>query len=340
LIEMKLGIVLLSVIAVVYGQCNWDLYWVPATSSLQMYYDLSGLELSDGTYSYDYVDYNASKFWIFSVCGNLDNEWNSFTDSRTNCKNDSVACFQDSSSPTSTWYSAGTYSSAVYENSVYGDDQGISVTYSNGDSCGWGYRSSRFDFVCDPNYNWAFVTNVESYDCFDIIRVNSSYACPSWMGSDESGGVTTESWSAPQTGYTGVITTETTTSSKPIGKIIGMAIGSFVGTAILCTILVCCCVRRQERRKQLKQLQEMRTISVPQPTQPFSVPQFTAQPFAGAQPQMPYPQYYFYYPPQTQSLAKPESTQPAPSLVPLEEPMSDEQYAKKLQAEFDKEVHN
>jgi len=332
--KMQLGIVFLSVIALVYGQCNWDYYWIP---SEQSYYDLSSLELPGGSFSYAFTDWNSSIYWIWSVCGNLDYKWNPYTNAYANCKADSVACFQYTSDINSTWYSVGTYSSAVYENSVYGDNQGISVTFSNGDACGWSYRQSRFDFVCDQNYGYPTVTNIESSYCFDVITVNSSSACPNTIGNDG-----TTSWVKP--GSSGVVWSSSSTySSKPIGKIVAMAIGSFVGTGILCTIFVCCCVRRQERCKQRKKLQEMQNISIPQQTQPFAVPQFTGQPYpAGTPPQMPYPypQYYFYYPPQTQPAAKPQSTQPAPPVVPLDEQMSDELLAKKLQAEFDKEAHN
>jgi len=175
-------------------------------------------------------------------------------------------------------------------------------------------------------------------DCFDIITVNTSAACPNSQESDTVAGTTGGNFAWFHPG--GFPSTTTTTNSKPIGKIIAMAIGSFVGTAILCTICVCCCVRRQERLKQRKQFQEMQNISTQQ-TQSF-VPQFAAaQPYPGTQ-QMPYPypQYYFYYPPQGQPAAKPQATQPAPPVVPLEVQMSDEQLAKKLQAEFDKEAHN
>jgi len=356
---MKGAVVLLCFVAAVFGQCSY--YTWDSSSSISYYYDLSSLAVAASSYAYSYSDYNSSKYWIWNVCANLDSAWNPYTYSKVDCQDDSVACFQYTWDSYSTYYSVGTYSSAVMSDSMYGASQGVSISYSNGYSCGYSYRTSRFEFVCDYSYYYPTVTSVESDYCSDVITVHASQACPVSTTGSEGTGAGTGATGGNMDGGSydnhkhGSHTTKKTTN---VAAIIGMAIGSFVGTAILCTICVCCCVRRQARCQQRKQqCQEMKNVSytpVPQQPQqqvqqPFAQPQFVApQQYpvaAGSQQQTsyPYPQYYFYVQPQAQPQpAKPQQTaEPAP-LVKLDEQVadSDEQLAKKLQAEFDKEAHN
>jgi len=360
---MKGAVLLLCFVAAVFGQCSY--YTWDASTSNSYNYDLSALSVAASSYAYSYSDFNSSKYWIWNVCGNLDSAWNPYTYSKVDCQDDAVACFQYSWDSYSTYYSVGTYSSAVFSDSMYGASQGVSISYSSGYSCGYSYRTSRFEFVCDYSYYYPTVTSVESNYCSDVITVHASQACPVSSTGSVGTGV--------GTGATGVIADggtydnhhhgHSTKKTTSVGAIIGMAIGSFVGTAILCTICVCCCVRRQARCQQRKQqCQEMKNVSYspvpqqPQPQQqqvqqPFVHPQFVApQQYpvtAGSQQQQqqqqmsyPYPQYYFYVQPQAQPQpAKPQQTaEPAP-LVKLDVD-SDEQLAKKLQAEFDSEAHN
>jgi len=358
---MRFAIALFCFVALVCGQCTY--YTTDPSTSISYSYDLSSLALSEGFYAYSYSDWNNSKYWIFNVCGNLDSAYNPYTYSKVDCEDDSAACYQYTYNSYSTYYSVGTYSSAVYADSMYGAGQGVSVTYTSGAQCGIGYRQSRFEFVCDSSYSWTpVVTAVDSYYCFDVITVRSSHACSlsGTGGSSTSSGTGTNVHPMPPS-----IGTHVRSSSKPVGQIVGMAIGSFVGTAILCTICVVCCVRRRQRCQERNQCQEMKNVAYspvpqqpqPQPQQqPYMHPQFVAPqqypapaPASTSGPQAqpyPYPQYYFYVQPQ-QAQPQPVATKPQPTaepvtpLVKLEEQVdNDEQLAKQLQAQFDTEAHN
>jgi len=351
---------LLCFVAAVFGQCTY--YTWDSSSANYYYYDLSSLSIGASSYAYSYSDFNSSKYWIWNVCENLDSTWNPYTYTKVDCQDDAVACFQYTWDSYSTYYSVGTFSSAVISDSMYGASQGVSISYSNGYSCGYSYRQSRFEFVCDNSYYYPTVTGVESNYCSDVITVRASQACPTTStgsaGTGSSGNMDAPSYDG---GHKHGGHSTTYKKSANVGAIVGMAIGSFVGTAILCTICVCCCVRRQARCQQRKQqCQEMKNVSytpVPQQPQqvqqqPFVHPQFVApQQYpvtAGSQQQQqqvsyPYPQYYFYVQPQQAQPqpAKPQETaEPAP-LVKLDEHVdTDEQLAKKLQAQFDNEAHN
>jgi len=349
---MRFAIALFCFIALAYGQCTYSTY--DPSTSLTYNYDLSSLALSDGAYAYSFSDWNNSKYWIFNVCGNLDSAYNPYTYSKVDCADDSAVCYQYTYNSYATYTSVGTYSSAVYTDSMYGAGQGVAVTYQNNQLiCGYSYAQSRFEFVCDASSYSPFVTSVQSSWCYDVITVHTAYACPT-SGSGAGTGATEIG-----TGFGTGISVHPNPGhhikkTMPVGKIVGMAIGSFVGAAILCTICVVCCVRRQQRcQQQRNQCQELKNVSyspVPQQQpqqqpQPYMQPQFVApQQYpapSGPQAQIPYPypQYYFYAQPQ-QAVKPQPAAEPVAPLVKLEEVDNDEQLAKQLQAQFDKEGHN
>jgi len=327
---MKAVILVLALVLSVFGQdvfesdytCSYETFdksqnetW--GSVPIMYYYDISDLYLYDGDTSYGIDDIEHASFWIFNLCGSLDELVNYFgIDS--SCAPGSAACFQSSLSKSENWISAGSASSGVFGDSMYGVDQGVSVTYYTGDLCespsgGYAYRQVRFELVCDQNTDGisTFGNTIISDGCYDTIIVNTSSACPSLNA------------------VLGAPSLPADASAVYEGRHFSFFMwlyGPISAMALLCCI---CCARFCARRRQQCKRQDTKIYEpVPQmvPVAPQGTPNMIPlQNFA--------PQYY-YYPVQ----AAPQPA-PAPKVAPREEQTNDDEaLARALQAQFDQEV--
>jgi len=324
---MKAVILFLALVLSVFGQdfyCSYETYDQSQNDtwgSVMYYYDISDLSLEVGETSYGLDDIEHATFWIFNLCGSLDGLVNYFgIDS--SCAAGSAACFQNSLSKSENWTSAGSANSIIFGDSMYGVDQGLSLTYFTGDLCespsgGYAYRQVRFELVCDPNTDGisTFGNTVITDDCYDTIIVNTSSACPD---------VDTESGEPSDSGFgdSGMYY-----EPRHFSFFMWMY-GPISAFALLCCI---CCARICARRRQQCKRQNAKIYEpVPQvvPVAPQGNPNMI--PLQNFVPQ------YYYYP-------VPAAPQPAPVATPKAAPRdeqlnNDEALAKALQAQFDQEV--
>jgi len=318
---MKAVILVLALVLSVFGQdfyCSYETYDKSQNDtwgSVMYYYDISDLSLEVGETSYGLDDIEHATFWIFNLCGSLDGLVN-FFGIDSSCAPGSASCFQSSLSKSENWTSAGSANSISFGDSMFGVDQGLSLTYFLGDLCesasgGYAYRQVRFELVCDPNTDGisTFGNTFISDGCYDTIIVNTSSACPDV---DAVIGEPSTPTSIPSESYF---------ESRHFSYFMWMY-GPISAFALLCCI---CCARFCARRRQCNYKKQNAEIYEPVPQVAPVAPQGTPnmiplQNFV--------PQYYYY----------PAAPQPAPA-APREEQMNnDEALARALQTQFDQEV--
>jgi len=299
-----------------FHECTYQTY---DANGVVYFYDVSELYLESGETSYGIDDIEHAKFWIFNLCGNLDG-LSSYFEIPFACTSGSAACFRNSLDKSSNWTSAGISSDYTLGDSIYGVGQGVSLTYFNGDECssaseGIAYRQVRFELVCDVNATEisAFGNTIISDSCYDTIIINTSAACPGISQSTFSG--------------------ETTEGVRYRYKFTFhmWMVGPLTAFALMCCVCFsrCCCNRRTRRcSKQSKAGYAPVPQSIPV-DQPEVVSQMPAPNMIQLQ-NYSLPQFYFY--PQV-------PVQQAP-VQQGDQLTKDEELAKQLQAQFDKEVSN
>jgi len=280
------------------------------------FYNLEGLKWSNSNYQFGYnMFFNNTEEWIFNVCDSVDGIPNNFVGGSYTCAPDSIACFQYVGYELNPWISAGKAQNPVFSKSIYGSDKGVGVTYSNGDFCSFTTRTVRFEFVCST-YDYPTITNIEHLDCYDILTVNTSYACPSIASAPD----------IPEPSITVEINPVYPHESSRFK--LRLVVVIVVGLVILMSCICCLfrCIRRQHRMNNQKAFELTNTFTYqPVPQENSMQPQH--YPVQYVQHPIQVPQYVFYQPPA-----------PKPAIESRDaQIISDEQLAKQLQAQLNRE---
>jgi len=197
-----------------------------------------------------------------------------------------------------TYVSKGSADTFIWSDSPLGTDKGAEVMF-NTESC-----KTVIELVCSDNYEPIVTINSES-DAFTTITVNGSCACPEQLiGATD----------API--YTGVYHHSERFYSFPIFVLP-------VALLAACFCMCCACVRR--RRCEQRRATAMAHISN-QAFQPIAHERQVPLNYP-----VPQSQFVYYYPMNNMT------PQGQPAVVPLEVQKSDEDFAKELQAQYDRE---
>jgi len=272
-----------------------------------VYCDWCTYQATDGSY---YQFYNmqlngtgaSGNLWLFDVCDVEESDY--VCDNSVDSLGKNVAvCIQKGD----TYYSRGFADSGIWSDSPLGTDKGAEVIFSTETF------KTVITLVCSDNVE-PIVTITEEADTYTSITVNGSVACPL----------------APLDGSGDYPQVTSVTYERQIYIPFPFLL---LPVALLsaCVCMCCTCLRR--RRCQQKRAAAMAQIS----NQVF-------QPISHDRSQvalnMPNPQSQFvYYYPMTNM--NPQVQQQTPPLVPLDaEPaqVSDEAFAKELQAQYDREA--
>jgi len=275
--------------------------------------------------------------WHFIICGGK--RWNPV---QFGCAADTGVCLVPK---TGMPVNAGKFSTALWSDSPNGVASGVEITMGDGDNCvNGGKRKTNIELVCD--YGVKFVVSALSMDgCFQSLRIRTSSACPLSETMDGEGHEDEDDHH---------------------GNPLVFFIITLVGIFCCCLCVGVCCQRNRRRMQRRKQECEMVQFSnvafqplaqeppkefIPRPQQvqqqsqrlPFPVPvqqlptyyptvqQMQPVPFAQ-------PPQYFIYPQQPIQYQPSPIVQPVAPVIKREEQVgSDEQLARQLQAQFDKE---
>lgn len=299
--------------------CNYvaeDKQWIQ--------YDLSNLE-TDRNHWLNGTDNNGN-VWYWKVCtsevGVPDGQDSPCGDSI------SAACVSQKGNP---FESRGNFDSALWSDSRSGTD-GVEVVFT-GDVCSNDATQNVktvIDYVCSADSE-DYTSEIKSDGCFTTITVYTSDACRdqvmydgSWADGDD---YQTHSY---QSFFLG-----------PFVSMIGL-----LGLCI-CLVSCCCCMRRRRCQRKaiamkqfsnvafqpipqthsaIKQQQNIPMVQIHPPSNQIPLPSYN--PFVVQQPHQP---YVYYYPNQQQQ------TQQQPQVNHQVQLSSDEQLAKELQSQFDRE---
>jgi len=277
-------------------------------------YDLSPLKRYPGEepYSFSSKPNNAPE-WEFNVCGHLDGLGKSYYP-----KEAAVVYYETPS----TIRNAGERASFA---SLSNGRRGVEVVLGEGEACENTQRKTTFEFICEEATDAASMTplvveGVRKVDtCYNVITVRSKFACP-------------------------LVGMNQFSVEEDVDVSGGMTLMILFFTLAACCICVCACCSRRRRCARMKRMNkenemiQFSNVAFQQvPLEEFVEPP-RPQPQAPQMPQQMMPmQYlqapqYFLYP----SVQTPVQQSPAS----LEENMiSDEELARRLQAQFDQEAH-
>jgi len=272
------------------------------------FYDLHLLRKMHGK-PYSFTDEEGNE-WLFNVCGDLSNLKVDY------CPKDSVVCMRSKLGGVAV--NAGKRASW---SDFVNKSRGVEIVYGEGDMCDGSIpRKTIFDFVCPTvrssrssrRNSPISVTEVKEMDkCSTLIKVSSHFACP----------VAT---------HGGPIIED---RERVHSKLMFM-IPLF--TLSMCCLFMCACCARRRRLSKMKKMQEQEMVqyanlAFQQSNTPFKQEPYVLQMPTNQQPMQFMPQYYVYPSVQVPHQQSPASLEKETLLA------GDEQLAKELQAQYDRE---
>jgi len=340
-----LVVVLVALLSVVFADepsCGY-------TSASGQVFDLSPLQLPSGQ-TYKYLDAQ-NNTWYYTVCGDM-------TGTPSGCPTTSAVCLKPAGSATA--INAGSASTASWGDAP--DANAVMVTFSEGDTCATSEakRKSMVEFNCNPAAVTPAVTSALNDGCMSSLKIDTAAACGgsssdsgSGSGSKSDSGSGSDSKSGSGSGSDSKSGSDSDGSrkggdrdgdddkdgkdgeKKHHKKHHGRKHHKKAKIIILCTVLpavaiaagavIFCCIRRRKMRQLRERMQYPGVAFQPLSTQiPVAVNSD--------------PTPFIYYPavaPQQPNIQ--QHMQPV-TLHPAQQPMSDEQYARQLQAQLNGHV--
>jgi len=300
-----------------------------------------GYVASDGS-SYYLADIAWENDHWMNVTDAAGNEWffhistcNVLVSNASPCPSESSVCV---SVDGGAYVNRGTTSSVLLSDSPYGADEGVEMVYGSDDLCSTSKSSIKtaIELVCSGD-SVPVVSIQTSEDCFTVITVNTSMACPSaYLDSLE--------YSSE---YIHTYPLEVHSYRVSFGALL------FMGTIFTCLAMCCCCFIRKRRCQQRKDIAMKQFSNVAFQPIPATTQIKTTTSSTGAPQQQPLPsynpylqqqqpqQFVYYYPSQSQSQNQVplQTFQPVVSVPDInkQHASSDEKFARDLQAQFDRE---
>lgn len=322
---MKVILALALLLAVSYADMNcW--YTSPSSNAVYSLEDLA-LTANHWMNTTDILGNN----WYWKVCDDGSEDPNPL------CGEDSSICMEDSNGI----HNRGSTSTAQWAD-IQNDDTGLTVIFSADDTCNEGEPiKTVINYICSEDYDdiqlnedGVYITIDNAKTCFVTVNVYTEEACAESSvpedGQYDGNNYYDGNWDVHHSSSYGLVFTPFLT------------FGLLLTITVLFTCLCCCCMIRRRRRCQnkaiaMKQFSNIAfqpipsthsTINKAQPTSQFvNIPSYN--PYVTQQNQQ--PQYVYYYPDQQQNVVPLENFNQDSQVV------SDEQLAKELQSQFDRE---
>jgi hypothetical protein len=240
--------------------------------------------------------------WNWSLCGPMNG---------TVCDPSSAMCVVDENGKVINYGNASTVQT------VTGDDDALTLKFTDGDECAPGQRREAVVYLlCSKKKKVEFVVkDVQQTDCSASLTIASRWGCAVDFDEDD--------------------------DDESLAPLLISIFGSVFCLVVCASVILCCARRRWMKKRAFQRLQEeMQTTQVPAPVhfapQPMFHPQPLQQPIRLVVPvQQGQQMYYPMYPP-VQMPTAPVPTQPA--VAREAQVQSDEQMAQQLQAQFNKEA--
>jgi hypothetical protein len=265
-------------------------------------YDLS--QTKGRVFSYSQTTSDGKNItWNWSLCGPMNS---------TVCDPTSALCVIDENGNVTNYGNASTVQT------VTGEDDALTLKFSGDEECTPGQkREAVVSLLCKKKKKVEYVVkDAQQTDCSASITVASRWGCAVDFDDDDDGS---------------------------IAPFMISLFGSIFCCAVCAAVLLCCARRKMMKRRAFQRLQEEMQVTTPVVApvqQPMFHPQPLQQPIRLMVPlQQGQQMYYPMYPPVHMPTAPVPAPVPQPAVVPREaQVQSDEEMAKQLQAQFDKEA--